>query len=87
MKQLLGGNSKAADALLESCPSLADASNLKAVLAEASRLFGAADGTAAARLLLNSPELADMCQSLKHQSRGERDTDYLRDIYTAGGDD
>jgi hypothetical protein len=55
---------------------------MAAVLAELRRLFG--EGTPAGRLLQNAPDLALSCQSLRSQSRGERDFEYLRDVFVGG---
>jgi hypothetical protein len=56
---------------------------LAGVLQELSRLFG--PKTPPGRLLQNAPDLALSCQGLQGQSRGERDFDYLRDIFSGGG--
>jgi len=56
---------------------------MRAVLVELKRLFGGT--TPAGRLLQNAPDLALSCQSLQSQSRGERDFEYLRDIFVGGG--
>lgn len=55
------------------------------MLSELRRLFGAARPPGA--LLQGAPGLALSCQSLQGQSRGERDHDYLKDIFSGGGVD
>lgn len=68
---------------LQASPLLLEPGALAGVLGELRRLFGAK--TPPGRLLQNAPDLALSCQSLQSQSRGERDYDYLRDIFSGGG--
>ncbi|KAI8477007.1 MAG: hypothetical protein J3K34DRAFT_515981 [Monoraphidium minutum] len=63
-------------------PLLLEPGVMAGVLQELSRLFGA--GTPPGRLLQGAPGLALSCQSLQGQSRGERDFDYLKDIFSGG---
>lgn len=75
-----GDNGAALDALIEASPMLLQPEALQQVLAEVQRLFGSAEPAA---LLLAQPDLAHLCQSLRQQSRGERDADYLASIFRA----
>ena len=67
----------------QAMPLLLEPGVLAGVLDELARLFGAS--TPAGRLLQNAPDLALSCQSLRAQSRGERDYDYLKDIFSGDG--
>jgi hypothetical protein len=64
-------------------PMLLEPGALAAVLQELGRLFGGKPPPG--QLLQGAPDLALSCQSLQGQSRGERDFDYLRDIFSGGG--
>ena len=67
----------------QALPQLLEPGALAGVLEELRRLFGSS--APPGRMLQNSPDLALLCQTLAGQSRGERDEDYLADVYTGGG--
>jgi hypothetical protein len=81
VKRLLA-NANDMDALVEAAPNLLQASTCKGVLSEMQRLFGCKSEPAAVQLLQQNPSLVWSCQNLSHQSRGDRDADYLGDIFT-----
>ena len=68
-------------ALVEAAPVLLQPGTCKDVMSEMQRLFGCKGEAAAVQLLQRNPSLVWSCQSLSHQSRGDRDLDYLGDIF------
>lgn len=70
-------------ALLNAMPMLLDPDVLQEVLQQVERLFGGS--CQPLQLLQHNPSLALSCVSLKGQSRGERDVEYLGGIFAAGG--
>jgi hypothetical protein len=65
--------------VVQAVPMLASAAALEAVLEELQRLFGAFQDPL--QLLCKCPALAERCQGLAHQARGDRDAGYLSDMY------
>lgn len=70
-------------AVLAEAPGLLDAAALIETLTELQRLFGASSISAAADMLVGNPSLATLTSSLASQARGDRDAEYVKDIYRA----
>lgn len=70
-------------AVLAEAPGLLDAAALAETLNEMQRLFGAGSISAAADMLVGNPSLAALTSSLASQPRGDRDAEYMKDIYAA----
>jgi hypothetical protein len=77
-RYILASSIQEPSAVVQAVPMLASAAALEEVLEELQRLFGASADPLS--LLCRNPSLAETCQGLSHQARGDRDADYLKEL-------
>lgn len=79
-RAMLGSTTPNPGAVVQAAPLLASAAVLQAVVHELQRLFGRDEGEVL-KMLCQNPALADCCQTLAHQARGDRDPEYVQEMF------